>query len=747
MGKRKITNAPNLWKVGNLYLFPLSHDQYPSVEYKKFRQLFPDTQVFFLKNAVCPIQAILVELLNPYEFKEKDSHYYILPARTVMDANLQTGQVGKYQLTWIDDHIECLGSPICNECFVSGQLYPHTCPQHLHCQHGKKRVKTCDACISHTLLGFWKNRIAYYQGIYEDLFTIAAQSRKQCSFKCFDCKHVFVKGAPDITHGKWCPFCTYSKLCGDIACQLCVNKSFARHERSQYWSEEKNGQLLPHKVCYSSSIKYWFRCDVCQHSFLKAISNITAGDSWCSFCGHKQLCDETACQFCYNNSFASHEKSIHWDKAKNAQIVPREVFRSAGKKYWFNCNRCMHSFELQLNQVVAGYWCYFCTHHRLCEIPLCHMCFDNSFASHEKSQYWDTTLNDSVVPRNVFRFAEKKYWFKCELCSHSFDSTLYNISHAGNWCPYCAHRQLCGDSKCETCWKNSFQSHPKSVFWVQSRNTLTPRQVFAKVNTKYWFTCTKCKHDFDMSLDFVSSGTWCPFCAHRQRCDKLSCTSCAQSCDVCKMRRARTQTRVSRTWVCRPCLDDAIMRDPNEQPLMQRAKISLEIFMLAELQRHAMLTHDWFINQPTTWDCAIFPTLSFKPDVIWCFDEFNDVIELGNATKLNLNAIKYALQFEIIEESRVTHSKARHIPDEERERQIRGLLSSQRIPLGFLYATVAHNKHFNAHPDDVFFKKVNQEYEVMPDKMQAWMDRIQGIRLALLKMVEEHSNETVYIGH
>jgi hypothetical protein len=265
---------------------------------------------------------------------------------------------------------------------------------------------------------------------------------------------------------------------------------------------------------------------------------------------------------------------------------------------------------------------------------------------------------------------------------------------------------------------------------------------------KPWFHCAKCAHDFDVTPANISNGDWCPFCSGRQRCDKPECTNCEKTCDVCKSKKAKTQTRITRTWVCVGCLADAVLRDPKEQPdIVQRAKVSLEILMLAELIRQSVNQDASFICKPTSWDCPIFPGLGYKPDCIWCFTETDELIVLGRAEQLNLHIIRNAVQLEIIEESRAIHTAQRDISDEDREVDIRGLFSGEHVPLGVLYVTAAHDKHRDAHQDDVFFTKEGNEYQVMSHKMDAWMARIREVRDTLVKMVRERSNETLYIGH
>ena len=40
--------------------------------------------------------------------------------------------------------------------------------------------------------------------------------------------------ALDIKKGGWCPYCLKNKLCGNIDCKICFDKSLSSHEYSKY---------------------------------------------------------------------------------------------------------------------------------------------------------------------------------------------------------------------------------------------------------------------------------------------------------------------------------------------------------------------------------------------------------------------------------------------------------------------------------------------------------------------------------
>ena len=187
---------------------------------------------------------------------------------------------------------------------------------------------------------------------------VALYSRKKFLFDCL-CGHEFEIRPHDIISGNsWCSYCSNpaKKLCNkELNCVQCYNKSFASHPRAIFWSDKND--MLPNNIFKYSHKKCWFNCN-CGHEFECILSDISHNNSWCSYCGtpSRKLCIND-CISCFNKSFASEEKSKYWS-IKNL-LLPREVFKSSAKKYWFNCN-CGNEFETRVSHVTSGVWCAKC---------------------------------------------------------------------------------------------------------------------------------------------------------------------------------------------------------------------------------------------------------------------------------------------------------------------------------------------------------------------------------------------------
>ena len=222
----------------------------------------------------------------------------------------------------------------------------------------------------------------------------------------------------------------------------------------------------------------------------------------------------------HERSFASHPRASCWHPTKNGDITPRDVFKNSGKKYWFVCDKCTHSFDASLYNITSDRWCPYCSKpsRKMCNNKDCHHCFEKSFASHPKASCWHPTKNGDITPRAVFKSSGKKYWFVCDKCTHIFGASLDNITTRDSWCPYCSEppKKLCDNKDCQRCFEKSFASHPKALCWHPTKNgSVKPRDVILGSRQKCWFVCDKCTHIFDASLDNITKDRWCPMCINK----------------------------------------------------------------------------------------------------------------------------------------------------------------------------------------------------------------------------------------
>lgn len=316
-----------------------------------------------------------------------------------------------------------------------------------------------------------------------------------------------------------------AKLCDNLSCRPCFERSLASHKRAKYWNLTKNENISPRKLTLNAKTNYWFECDDCGHDFRIALYRVKQG-RYCSYCRNFKRCDRPSCKFCFDHSFASHEKAKYWHLTKNGNVKPRDVPPSANKKYWFHCEDCGHDFHVFLNHIQRGVWCGYCSNQMRCDEPSCKPCFERSFDSVEKSRHWHPTKNGNIRPRNVAKSSGTEYWFHCEDCGHDFCNTPVRITR-GIWCEYCAHLKRCNQPSCKFCFDNSFAGSKKSKCWHPTKNgNVKPRDVALNTSKNYWFICEYCKHDIYVGVSHIQLRDQCKYCINLQRCDELSCKFC-----------------------------------------------------------------------------------------------------------------------------------------------------------------------------------------------------------------------------
>lgn len=307
---------------------------------------------------------------------------------------------------------------------------------HPECANNNRlcRYKECERCHFKSFASSSKAQYWSEKNIVKPR-DVAICSGKKFWFKCDICDHDFEKRLSHITKmDSWCPYCSNRILCDKKDCSFCFDNSFESHYRSKWWSQ-KNKQS-PRDVFKTSSNKFWFNCNVCNHEFYSSLGNVSK-DTWCPYCSQiTALCGSKNCGHCFKKSFASHKKAQFWSSKNTLQ--PEDVTKSSNKRFWFDCEVCQHDFLASLVNITQKQsWCPYCSHQKLCTDKDCSMCFTNSFASSPRSVSW--SKNNFCSPREVFLSSGVKYLFICDKCKNEFETGLNHVIE-GKWCPFCKNK-------------------------------------------------------------------------------------------------------------------------------------------------------------------------------------------------------------------------------------------------------------------------------------------------------------------
>ncbi len=222
------------------------------------------------------------------------------------------------------------------------------CTNHRLCD--SKNCKLCNAksFASSAKAKYWdykKNVLCPWQ--------VFLNSGNKYWFNCNTCDHSIEIRLGHVSGSEsWCIYCAKLKLCDSADCKFCFEQSFASHPKIIYWSKNNDENILPRQIFKHTNLKCKFDCNICGHEFIQIISCVTRKEeSWCQYCSHKQLCKNLDCDFCHNNSFASHPMAVHLHP--DNKIDPRFVFKKTNTKLKFICDviTCKNIFETTVGNI------------------------------------------------------------------------------------------------------------------------------------------------------------------------------------------------------------------------------------------------------------------------------------------------------------------------------------------------------------------------------------------------------------
>jgi hypothetical protein len=185
---------------------------------------------------------------------------------------------------------------------------------------------------------------------------VPKSSHSKYWFKCNKCNHEYDQLLYTIRNRPRCPYCSVAskKLCDNLECITCFNRSFASHSRA--YSFINDNPITARFVFKSSTKNYKFHCDTCDHIFIATPNHIN-NNRWCPYCSGK-LCTNTNCIECFNKSFACHYMAKCWSTKNNCD--PRAISKYSNKKYIFNCSVCNYEFNCILNSMKGQMYCPVC---------------------------------------------------------------------------------------------------------------------------------------------------------------------------------------------------------------------------------------------------------------------------------------------------------------------------------------------------------------------------------------------------
>ncbi len=191
------------------------------------------------------------------------------------------------------------------------------------------------------------------------------------------------------------------------------------------WDYEKNGTITPEMVTLGTGQRYYWRCKICDRSYLALPSRIAEG-SVCS--KHRNLL-----KYDGNDLSTKHPELLeYWDYEKN-DVNPSEIFGGGERVVYWKCEKG-HSYTKSILKCVRGEGCPICAGKKVLAgfNDLATVCPD-------VAKSWNYTKNGEILPAHITAHSNKRVWWICEY-GHEWEAKVCNRVN-GRGCPECYKAQ------------------------------------------------------------------------------------------------------------------------------------------------------------------------------------------------------------------------------------------------------------------------------------------------------------------
>jgi hypothetical protein len=258
------------------------------------------------------------------------------------------------------------------------------------------------------------------------------------------------------------------------------------------WDYEKNGNLRPEDVCYSSVIEVYWKCKE-GHSWKESVTSRT---------GRLNI----ICDICLSFGFKHPELIKEWHPTKNGKLTPYDARELSAVPVWWICENG-HAYK-----------CSPCD--RISWARKCFVCRSLEFLNPRLASEWHPTKNGKLKLSDITAGSNQQIWWKGIKCGHVWKATPYERSTNKTNCPFCAGKKACKDN----CLATLFPELSKE--WHPTKNgDLTPSDFTRGSSKKAKWLCPKCGKEWDAIIKFRVIGQGCPGCSKIQLKDGTICAS------------------------------------------------------------------------------------------------------------------------------------------------------------------------------------------------------------------------------
>jgi Zn finger protein HypA/HybF involved in hydrogenase expression len=186
------------------------------------------------------------------------------------------------------------------------------------------------------------------------------------------------------------------------------------------------------------------------------------------------------------------------DEWNETELNPANFGTGSGYKISWKCSTCEHKWVTKINARTSGKNCPACANQAI------HIDGRNSLASMFPNIASEWYFED-FTPAEVTHSSNKRVSWKCNECSHKWETSIANRTVRKSNCPACVGQAVHNDKR------NSLATLRPDLIKDWNESNLTPNDVTEGSEKRINWKCHECEHEWECNINNrTKSG--CPYC-------------------------------------------------------------------------------------------------------------------------------------------------------------------------------------------------------------------------------------------
>lgn len=235
----------------------------------------------------------------------------------------------------------------------------------------------------------------------------------------------------------------YHRTRTKTGCRLCkigkVSKDYnlfvSAPDLMKEWCYELNADLNPEHLSLQSGKYAWWECQLCKHRWTAPIQHRTSGRG-CPSCKKEVLRRKFKGKGIKPRRLLMEEFPElieEWHRIKNQHINLNEITSGSSKiKVWWICSTCKHEWSSTVvSRTIRKSGCPKCKKFKVNPSNNLKVLYPSLVVE------WDYVRNGELQPEKVAPKSDKKVWWICKRCNHSWQTRIRNRTVEKSGCPVC----------------------------------------------------------------------------------------------------------------------------------------------------------------------------------------------------------------------------------------------------------------------------------------------------------------------